>query len=81
MTVFRKWPFRSLAICPFGHDSGTHAKFSDDDANVDIAVTVNPARKELDMPKNTTDPSTDGSKRNRSRTDRRPDSGNKETGD
>lgn len=37
--VFREWPLRSVAVCPFGADHRTKSQFSDDDLHeVDVCI-------------------------------------------
>lgn len=40
LTVIRQWELRSVAVCPFGRDPNTEAKFSDGQQQPSVSVTV-----------------------------------------
>lgn len=56
--VVRKWPLRAIAICRYGHDAGTHTKFSKtstEPETVSVSIT-RPAQETETMPEITTTP-------------------------
>jgi hypothetical protein len=49
--VFRQWMLRGVAICPYGYDAGTQARFSDTkDGNVAVQFTKGSAMAETQAP-------------------------------
>lgn len=54
--VVRKWPLRSVAVCPYGADADTSTQFSDDAGNVSVRVfTQGEDTMSKDTPRKTDD--------------------------
>lgn len=47
--IFRKWPMRGVALCPYGADNSTSSQFNFEDGEVEYTATILEKEKEIDM--------------------------------